>query len=99
MVFPSLRVVVFIDGDFWHGYGYDQWGKKLSPYWQMRIEKNMRRDRRNFRRLRRAGWKVLRVWEHQVNEDLDRTVRRISKALDDRRQALRQQSSTHPEGA
>ena len=94
MVFSSLRVVVFIDGDFWHGHDYEQWGKKLSPYWQMRIERNIRRDRRNFRRLRRAGWTVLRVWEHQVNGDLDRTIRRVAKVLDSRRNAINQQSPT-----
>lgn len=82
LVFKGARVVVFIDGDFWHGYRYPAWGARLTPFWQAKIERNRRRDRKNFAKLRRAGWHVVRVWEHQVHRDLDACVQRIRNAVD-----------------
>lgn len=66
LVFVSARVVVFVDGDYWHGWRFPQWRAKLAPYWRLKIEGNRRRDQLNFRRLRQLGWTVLRLWEHQV---------------------------------
>lgn len=81
-VFIKARVVVFIDGDFWHGWRYPQWKQKLSDYWQKKIERNRRRDRYNFRRLRRQGWKVIRIWGHEVERDLAGAVARVKSLLD-----------------
>lgn len=80
-VFPRARVTVFIDGDFWHGWRFPAWREKLQPYWQNKIERNRRRDRRNHRKLRRRGWVVLRFWGHQVQKDLDSVVSQIRAAL------------------
>jgi DNA mismatch endonuclease (patch repair protein) len=66
VVFKKLKVAVFIDGDFWHGWRFPRWCAKLQPYWKARIMTNRIRDQRNFRRLRRNGWTVIRVWEHNV---------------------------------
>jgi DNA mismatch endonuclease (patch repair protein) len=65
-VFREARVAVFIDGDFWHGWHFPQWRDKLSEKWEAKIEGNRRRDTRNHRLLRRMGWKVVRLWEHQI---------------------------------
>ena len=77
LVFRRRRIAVFIDGDFWHGWRFPLWEHKLSPKWRHKILANRRRDARNFRRLRRLGWTVLRIWEHQVEADADRCARRI----------------------
>jgi DNA mismatch endonuclease, patch repair protein len=77
IVFTAARLIVFIDGDFWHGYRFPSWKKRLPPYWISKIEKNRARDIRNHRRLRRAGWRILRIWEHQVATDLDSCISRI----------------------
>ena len=69
IVFPSSKVIVFIDGDFWHGWRFSLWEHKLQPYWRSKIAGNRRRDRLNFQRLRRQGWTVIRIWEHQVKRD------------------------------
>src|ERR1043165_3018826 len=53
LVFRRARVVVFIDGDFWHGYRYPAWRDRLAPFWQAKIERNRRRDKKNFAVLRR----------------------------------------------
>jgi DNA mismatch endonuclease (patch repair protein) len=81
LVFSGRRVVVFIDGDFWHGYRFPAWRAGLSPFWQRKIEGNRRRDARNFRRLRRDGWTVVRVWQHEIVGNLAGTVARIARHL------------------
>jgi DNA mismatch endonuclease (patch repair protein) len=77
IVLPDTRMVIFIDGDFWHGWRFSRWSGKLSPLWREKIERNRRRDQRNVRKLRRLGWKVMRVWEHQIERNLDRCILRI----------------------
>lgn len=81
VVFREAQVAVFVDGDFWHGFRFDAWRDKLSEKWEAKIEATRRRDQRNMRRLRRQGWKVLRLWEHQVERDVARCVQRIEAAL------------------
>lgn len=83
IVFVKSKVVVFIDGDFWHGWRFPLWKDSLSLAWQQKIERNRVRSNKHFRRLRYMGWKVIRVWEHEVNRDLDRVVERIKEALDE----------------
>jgi DNA mismatch endonuclease (patch repair protein) len=80
-VFEEARLVVFVDGDFWHGWRFPLWCAKLTPYWKGKIERNRRRDLRHFRRLRRLGWRVVRLWEHQVAKDLPGAVRRVAAQL------------------
>lgn len=82
-VFREMGVAVFVDGDFWHGWRFPQWRDKLSEKWESKIEQTRRRDRRNHRKLRRAGWKVVRIWEHQVKKDLGACLDRIAAARDE----------------
>ena len=82
-VLRQARVVIFVDGDFWHGWRFPKWRLKLSERWEQKIENNRRRDERNFRTLRRAGWKVLRLWEHQVERSLDKCLERIRAVAGD----------------
>lgn len=81
-VFRELHVAVFVDGDFWHGWRFSQWRDKLSEKWEAKIEKTRARDRRNHRKLRRTGWKVVRIWEHQVKRDVRACLDRIASARD-----------------
>jgi DNA mismatch endonuclease (patch repair protein) len=79
---PSRKLAVFVDGDFWHGYRYPTWKKKMKPgFWRKKIEGNRARDRRNFAALRRNGWKVLRVWEHEIKKDPFGSLSRIKTFL------------------
>lgn len=78
LVVPSSRKAVFVDGDFWHGYRYPVWKKRIaSKFWRAKIEANRLRDRRNFQRLRRRGWKVMRVWGHEIKKDPARALKKI----------------------
>jgi DNA mismatch endonuclease, patch repair protein len=81
LVFARYRVAVFIDGDYWHGWRFPRWSDKLTPYWKRKIEGNRRRDRRNFLRLRRQGWAVVRLWEHEIERDAERCIDRIEAAV------------------
>lgn len=75
---PRKKIAVFIDGDFWHGYRFPQWRSRIkSSYWRDKIERNRKRDLCTFRVLRRSGWRVLRIWEHEVKNGLDPTLDRI----------------------
>ena len=66
-VFRDARVAVFVDGDFWHGWRFPRWRHKLSKKWEEKIDANRKRDARTHRKLRRTGWVVIRIWEHQIN--------------------------------
>jgi DNA mismatch endonuclease, patch repair protein len=82
LVFASPKVVVFIDGDFWHGWQFDEWEQKLSSkYWRDKIAGNRKRDNEHNSRLRQDGWTVLRIWEHEVEEDAEACVDRIEHAI------------------
>lgn len=88
IVFPRARVAVFIDGDFWHGFRFAQWAEKLSDRWQQKIAGNRCRDRRNRTQLRKLGWRVIRLWQHEVKRDLDKCVGRVLSAADSREQGI-----------
>jgi DNA mismatch endonuclease (patch repair protein) len=81
IVLRSQKVAVFIDGDFWHGWRFPLWKSKLSEKWQCKIEATRQRDQRNFRRLRNMGWRVVRIWEHEVERDLERAAKRLFTVL------------------
>jgi len=65
LVFPRIKVAVFVDGCFWHG--CDEHGtspKTNADYWRQKIQGNIERDRRVDEELVRAGWLPVRIWEH-----------------------------------
>jgi DNA mismatch endonuclease (patch repair protein) len=77
------RVVLFIDGCFWHGHDC---GRNLAPktnveFWREKIERNVARDRAVSRVLRSERWTVLRVWECSLKRNPKRVARRIQRAL------------------
>lgn len=80
-VFRQARVAVFVDGDFWHGWRFSLWCHKLSQAWEEKIQKNRDRDRRVHRKLRRLGWAVLRIWEHQINKDASLCAEKIKNKI------------------
>ncbi|NLX97566.1 MAG: very short patch repair endonuclease [Rhodopirellula sp.] len=81
LVFAASKVAVFVDGDFWHGWRFPAWRGKLGAYWKDKISRNRQRDQKNFRALRRTGWLVIRIWEHDVERDAELCVDRIEQAV------------------
>ncbi len=82
-VFRKERVVLFVDGCFWHGCPiHGTRPKDNRAFWRKKITANQTRDRRVHRGLRQAGWKVLRIWEHSLHpKGLPAVIRRIDRAL------------------
>jgi len=79
---PSKKIAVFINGDFWHGYRFAEWKQRIpKEYWRAKIEGNMLRDQRNYRKLRKDGWKVLRIWGHDVVKTPDKACRTVISFL------------------
>ncbi len=66
IVFGPARVVVFVDGCFWHGCPeHATWPAANADYWREKIETNRARDRDTDGRLAASGWQVIRIWEHE----------------------------------
>ena len=78
------RVLVCCDGDFWHGYRYAEKKRPAKKYWREKIEGNMRRDRKVSRKLRRDGWSVLRIWEHDIKKKTEKCLQKIMRKVAER---------------
>lgn len=84
IVFRGPNVAVFVDGCFWHGCPEHYTAPENNAhYWREKLESNRERDRRDNRDLRKAGWTVLRFWECEVNEELERVVEEVRRAVTD----------------
>lgn len=81
-VFEKEKVSVFVDGRFWHGYGYSKRKNKLQPFWRKKIANNIKRDKLVNNRLKGEGWKVLRFWDDQVKKEPENCVKSICGAIE-----------------
>lgn len=83
IVFIGPKLCVFVDGCFWHGCPqHFHIPKSNSSWWLEKIEDNRNRDLRKRRFLEEYGWKVIRVWEHELrNDSLENVVQRISMTV------------------
>jgi len=84
IVFSRPKVVVFVDGCFWHCCPKCSDGrapKTHTRYWGPKREGNIARDKRNTRELRKAGWIVVRLWEHEILKSPAKSLRRVESAL------------------
>lgn len=82
-VFRKVRTVIFVDGCFWHGCPkHATKPKNNRVFWQRKLAANRRRDQLVNRTLRKAGWRVLRIWECELTRlRVARTVKRMLRAL------------------
>ena len=81
----KYRVAVFVDGEFWHGYDWENRKTKLKrnrEYWIAKIEENMARDIRNDEKLRAMGWTPIHFWEKEVKKDLIACVNQIKRIIE-----------------
>lgn len=84
LVFLGARVVVFVDGCFWHGCPDHYVPPRSSrPFWSRKLEENVRRDSRQTRELEEAGWAVVRIWEHEVRRDVGRVAQEVRAVVVD----------------
>jgi DNA mismatch endonuclease (patch repair protein) len=87
VVFPSIKVAVFVDGCFWHGCPEHGTAPATNAaWWRDKLSANRARDRRVDAELECAGWKVVRVWEHEsATAAADRVESAVRTALPQRR--------------
>ena len=80
-VFPKARLAVFVDGCFWHGCPtHGTMPSANGDFWRAKLERNKSRDRSVNRSLARSGWRVLRIWQHELTvKNESRLMLRLSR--------------------
>ena len=82
-VFKKARLAVFVDGCFWHGCPrHATRPKNNRVFWERKLSGNRQRDRLVNRMLRRAGWRVVRIWECALAKRPQAGIERIRRALE-----------------
>ncbi|SES93262.1 DNA mismatch endonuclease Vsr [Stigmatella erecta] len=85
VLFPVERVAVFVDGCFWHGcLDCHHTPKSHTEYWTMKVQRNRERDAHINAECERKGWRVVRLWEHEVRESPKQAMAKICRKLGDR---------------
>lgn len=82
VVFPRLRLAIFVHGCFWHGCPeHKRPTKSNTKWWAEKIAANRRRDEETAKKLKSAGWRVERVWEHEPPEEAAARISSIVSEL------------------
>ncbi|HFC09821.1 MAG TPA: very short patch repair endonuclease [Chloroflexi bacterium] len=89
VVFDKEKVAIFIDGCFWHGCPICNRGvpENNREYWVRKIERNQQRAREVTMALQKAGWVVLRFWEHEMRRERNTIREKIRREIILRRNA------------
>lgn len=80
----KLRIAIFIDGEFWHGFNWEDKKNKIKAnraYWIPKIEGNIERDKKNVHLLENDGWKVLRFWESEIRKTPTECVEKVTSLI------------------
>jgi DNA mismatch endonuclease (patch repair protein) len=81
----KYKLAVFIDGEFWHGYNWEEKKTKIKTnrdYWIHKIEGNMERDEKVNKKLKENNWTVLRYWQKEIKNNLDECVSEIESVIE-----------------
>lgn len=84
ILIKKYKLVIFIDGEFWHGYNWKEKKQKIKTnrdFWVPKIERNMERDIETNEFLESQGYIVLRFWEHEIKKDLQECINIINSYL------------------
>jgi DNA mismatch endonuclease (patch repair protein) len=87
LAFTRWKVAVFVDGCFWHGHPDFFTPGKSGAYWDAKITRTKERDATATSSLRAAGWRVLRLWDFEIEQDISGSVGRILVLLSDAKSA------------
>lgn len=82
IVITKYKLAIFVDGEFWHGYNWEERKQKLKAnreYWIEKIEENIARDSKNDALLKGMGWVPIHFWEKEVKKDLPGCVQVIDE--------------------
>ncbi|MFZ2206538.1 MAG: very short patch repair endonuclease [Microgenomates group bacterium] len=81
--FPELKVAIFVNGEFWHGRRISNIKNKLSEFWIEKITKNIKRDRKNYKLLKKEGWKVVKIWDKDLLKHKRREINKILRSVNE----------------
>ena len=82
LVFTGKRLAVFVDGCFWHGCPiHGEIPVSNRAFWEKKLGDNVARDKRIDARLSEIGWRVLRIWVHEIKQDVAVVAEKIIAAL------------------
>ena len=87
----KYRIAIFCDGDFWHGYDWENRRDSIKSnreYWIAKIERNIAKDEEVNHILTAMGYRVIRIWEHEIRNDLDDTVSMIIRTIDEQKEVF-----------
>jgi len=84
IVFPGRKKVIFVHGCFWHKHNckYFKWPQTNTDFWKKKINKNVRRDQKNYQALTADGWDYFIIWECELKEKLSDVQIELKKFLD-----------------
>lgn len=88
IAFKGLKIAVFCDSEFWHGYNWEERQhdfKSNQEFWIPKIERNMERDREVTERLETDGWIVIRFWGKEIQKSPDKCAEIIEEAIKERK--------------
>jgi DNA mismatch endonuclease (patch repair protein) len=78
IVFIKEKICIFLDSDFWHGWQYTRRKHLLkNSFWRKKIEATRKRDKKITIYLRNSGWRVIRIWEHEIKKNPEKAVNKI----------------------
>ncbi len=83
IVLPKYRTVIFVHGCFWHrhkGCKFAYIPKSRVEFWQKKFKENVQRDKKKQANLKKAGWKVITIWECETSK-LSELEKKIKKEL------------------
>lgn len=86
IVLSRFKLVIFIDGDFWHGYNWNEKKKRIKrnrDFWIPKIERNMQRDKEINEFYINNGWVAIRFWEHEIEKEFDDCALRVLNFIDE----------------
>jgi len=82
LLLKKQKTVIFIDSCFWHGCKrHCRLPTTKKKYWIEKIQRNKKRDKEVNRHYKKIGWKVLRVWEHEIKKNKDKAIKKIINFL------------------
>lgn len=85
IVISKYKLIIFIDGEFWHGYNWGEKKQKIKTnrkFWIPKIERNMQRDASNNKILIEQGWTVFRFWDSQIKKEFGECIFQIIEYID-----------------
>lgn len=88
IAFPGLKIAIFCDSEFWHGFDWENSKYKISTnkkFWIKKIESNIARDHFVNKKLKEEGWIVLRIWEKEIKKNLSECLFNIEHIIDERK--------------